>query len=232
MKTKSRVPILVTVKLISKCFILKALIKSILEIGQGVRCKQTNVTRGSFNYSWWSFAKRFMNGSCFSLMYLMKWPTCVFILVGFSCSVHSFNGFCNCHSDILRVGVTLAGHQKKILNSVQMMRAQMNQIQSVEVWPSPKQSSGPGRAGRGTPEWGGGTLYPTPAGAEDRVDGFWLWPHPFLDTSPSLTQFYSLVTSHPQAVLKCRTTEAPKWSDQQHLLFFFHRFSLMLLVWS
>lgn len=38
------------------------------------------------------------------------------------------------HSDILRVGVTLAGHQKKILNSVQMMRAQMNQIQSVEVW--------------------------------------------------------------------------------------------------
>ncbi|KAI4878334.1 hypothetical protein NFI96_010155 [Prochilodus magdalenae] len=30
--------------------------------------------------------------------------------------------------DILRVGVTLAGHQKKILNSVQMMRAQMNQI--------------------------------------------------------------------------------------------------------
>ncbi|KAJ8387220.1 hypothetical protein AAFF_G00159390 [Aldrovandia affinis] len=35
--------------------------------------------------------------------------------------------------DILRVGVTLAGHQKKILNSVQMMRAQMNQVQSVEV---------------------------------------------------------------------------------------------------
>uniref|UniRef100_A0A8C1X238 receptor protein-tyrosine kinase n=3 Tax=Cyprinus carpio TaxID=7962 RepID=A0A8C1X238_CYPCA len=34
--------------------------------------------------------------------------------------------------DVLRVGVTLAGHQKKILNSVQMMRAQMNQIQSVE----------------------------------------------------------------------------------------------------
>ncbi|KAK1140131.1 ephrin type-B receptor 2-like isoform X3 [Acipenser oxyrinchus oxyrinchus] len=35
--------------------------------------------------------------------------------------------------DIMRVGVMLAGHQKKILNSVQMMRAQMNQIQSVEV---------------------------------------------------------------------------------------------------
>uniref|UniRef100_H3A766 receptor protein-tyrosine kinase n=1 Tax=Latimeria chalumnae TaxID=7897 RepID=H3A766_LATCH len=35
--------------------------------------------------------------------------------------------------DILRVGVTLAGHQKKILNSIQIMRAQMNQIQSVEV---------------------------------------------------------------------------------------------------
>ncbi|KAL2104178.1 hypothetical protein ACEWY4_001046 [Coilia grayii] len=35
--------------------------------------------------------------------------------------------------DITRIGVTLAGHQKKIFNSVQMMRAQMNQIQSVEV---------------------------------------------------------------------------------------------------
>ncbi|XP_070615170.1 ephrin type-B receptor 2 isoform X6 [Erythrolamprus reginae] len=35
--------------------------------------------------------------------------------------------------DILRVGVTLAGHQKKILNSVQVMRTQMSQIQSVEV---------------------------------------------------------------------------------------------------
>ncbi|CAL9703617.1 unnamed protein product [Knipowitschia caucasica] len=35
--------------------------------------------------------------------------------------------------DILRVGVTLAGHQKKILNSIQTMRAQMNQITSVEV---------------------------------------------------------------------------------------------------
>ncbi|XP_038577577.1 ephrin type-B receptor 2-like isoform X1 [Micropterus salmoides] len=35
--------------------------------------------------------------------------------------------------DILKVGVTLAGHQKKILNSVQSMRAQMNQITSVEV---------------------------------------------------------------------------------------------------
>lgn len=39
------------------------------------------------------------------------------------------------HRDILRVGVTLVGHQKKILNSVQSMRAQMNQITSVEVWP-------------------------------------------------------------------------------------------------
>nr|XP_046253246.1 ephrin type-B receptor 2-like isoform X3 [Scatophagus argus] len=35
--------------------------------------------------------------------------------------------------DILRVGVTLAGHQKKILSSIQSMRAQMNQITSVEV---------------------------------------------------------------------------------------------------
>ncbi|XP_010788186.1 ephrin type-B receptor 2-like [Notothenia coriiceps] len=35
--------------------------------------------------------------------------------------------------DIFRVGVTLVGHQKKILNSIQSMRAQMNQITSVEV---------------------------------------------------------------------------------------------------
>uniref|UniRef100_UPI00358EB7AF ephrin type-B receptor 2-like isoform X2 n=1 Tax=Myxine glutinosa TaxID=7769 RepID=UPI00358EB7AF len=35
--------------------------------------------------------------------------------------------------DILRIGVTLAGHQKKILNSIQIMRAQMNQIQAVQV---------------------------------------------------------------------------------------------------
>ncbi|XP_051895605.1 ephrin type-B receptor 2 [Pristis pectinata] len=35
--------------------------------------------------------------------------------------------------DMLRVGVTLAGHQKKILNSIQMMQTQMNQIQSMEV---------------------------------------------------------------------------------------------------
>lgn len=38
------------------------------------------------------------------------------------------------YRDILRVGVALAGHQKKILNSIQSMRAQMNQITSVEVW--------------------------------------------------------------------------------------------------
>ncbi|KAM6977933.1 ephrin type-B receptor 2-like [Aplochiton taeniatus] len=35
--------------------------------------------------------------------------------------------------DILGLGVTLVGHQKKILNSVQSMRAQMNQITSVET---------------------------------------------------------------------------------------------------
>ncbi len=49
------------------------------------------------------------------------------------CSHFSDTSICP-HRDILRVGVILAGHQKKILNSVQMMRAQMNQIQSVEVW--------------------------------------------------------------------------------------------------
>ncbi|KAM7324102.1 hypothetical protein ACRRTK_016407 [Alexandromys fortis] len=44
--------------------------------------------------------------------------------------------------DILRVGVTLAGHQKKILNSIQVMRAQMNQIQSVEGQPPARRPQG------------------------------------------------------------------------------------------
>ncbi|XP_062889577.1 ephrin type-B receptor 2 [Mobula hypostoma] len=35
--------------------------------------------------------------------------------------------------DMLRVGVNLAGHQKKILNSIQMMQTQMTQIQTMEV---------------------------------------------------------------------------------------------------
>ncbi|TKC53099.1 hypothetical protein EI555_014694 [Monodon monoceros] len=47
--------------------------------------------------------------------------------------------------DILRVGVTLAGHQKKILNSIQVMRAQMNQIQSVEGQPPARRPRATGR---------------------------------------------------------------------------------------
>uniref|UniRef100_A0A8C2TRY0 Ephrin type-B receptor 3 n=1 Tax=Coturnix japonica TaxID=93934 RepID=A0A8C2TRY0_COTJA len=35
--------------------------------------------------------------------------------------------------DLLRIGVTLAGHQKKILNSIQSMRVQMNQTLPVQV---------------------------------------------------------------------------------------------------
>lgn len=64
-------------------------------------------------------------------------PCLFFFLVPLKFVPNLFSLFLSCvYSDILKVGVTLAGHQKKILNSVQMMRAQMNQIQSVEVWPS------------------------------------------------------------------------------------------------
>lgn len=74
--------------------------------------------------------------------------------------------FCLClcvHRDILRVGVTLAGHQKKILNSVQMMRAQMNQIQSVEVWPrAPIRLGGRTRGGGGGPTWRDGATTADP----------------------------------------------------------------------
>ncbi|XP_030327684.1 ephrin type-B receptor 6 isoform X4 [Strigops habroptila] len=36
--------------------------------------------------------------------------------------------------DIQRIGITLIGHQKKILNSIQLMRVHLNQLEPVEVW--------------------------------------------------------------------------------------------------
>lgn len=66
-------------------------------------------------------------------------PTQLFVVCG---NISMTSASVSPHRDILRVGVTLAGHQKKILNSVQMMRAQMNQIQSVEVWPSRAEQRG------------------------------------------------------------------------------------------
>lgn len=36
--------------------------------------------------------------------------------------------------DIQRIGITLVGHQKKILNSIQLMRVHLNQLEPVEVW--------------------------------------------------------------------------------------------------
>lgn len=79
-----------------------------------------------------SWHAEFTLATCDTAVNWNLWPQCygirsrafMFLLVSFCM-----------RRDILRVGVTLAGHQKKILNSVQMMRAQMNQIQSVEVWP-------------------------------------------------------------------------------------------------
>lgn len=41
--------------------------------------------------------------------------------------------FFSLHRDLLRIGVTLAGHQKKILGSIQDMRLQMNQTLPVQV---------------------------------------------------------------------------------------------------
>lgn len=41
--------------------------------------------------------------------------------------------FFSLRRDLLRIGVTLAGHQKKILGSIQDMRLQMNQTLPVQV---------------------------------------------------------------------------------------------------
>lgn len=50
-----------------------------------------------------------------------------------TCS-HFSSPFLSLHRDLLRIGVTLAGHQKKILGSIQDMRLQMNQTLPVQVW--------------------------------------------------------------------------------------------------
>lgn len=53
---------------------------------------------------------------------VLHWYLCPILTVG----IHS-----SCvHRDLLRIGVTLAGHQKKILNSIQSMHLQMSQCQT------------------------------------------------------------------------------------------------------
>lgn len=59
------------------------------------------------------------------LLFFYGWATCSYI---FS------SPFFSLHRDLLRIGVTLAGHQKKILGSIQDMRLQMNQTLPVQVW--------------------------------------------------------------------------------------------------
>lgn len=54
-------------------------------------------------------------------IYFYEWATCSYFLFSL-------------HRDLLRIGVTLAGHQKKILGSIQDMRLQMNQTLPVQVW--------------------------------------------------------------------------------------------------
>lgn len=35
--------------------------------------------------------------------------------------------------DLQRIGITLVGHQKKILNSIQLMKVHLNELEPVEV---------------------------------------------------------------------------------------------------
>lgn len=60
---------------------------------------------------------------CLSTLFISfyEWATCSYFLFSL-------------HRDLLRIGVTLAGHQKKILGSIQDMRLQMNQTLPVQVW--------------------------------------------------------------------------------------------------
>lgn len=69
---------------------------------------------------------------CFpSLIYLFLWLSHLFLF--FLLFLKNFF-FLLTHRDLLRIGVTLAGHQKKILGSIQDMRLQMNQTLPVQVW--------------------------------------------------------------------------------------------------
>lgn len=59
---------------------------------------------------------------CIFCSCVLHWYVCPILTVG----MHS-----SCvHRDLLRIGVTLAGHQKKILNSIQSMHMQMSQCQT------------------------------------------------------------------------------------------------------
>lgn len=73
----------------------------------------------------------------FSAFYLFYFPLFRFHDWA-TCSHFSFFLFVSflffAHRDLLRIGVTLAGHQKKILGSIQDMRLQMNQTLPVQVW--------------------------------------------------------------------------------------------------
>lgn len=75
----------------------------------------------------WCFPS-FISFLFFSFVFMTEPPVLIF---PFFCFV-SFLFFA--HRDLLRIGVTLAGHQKKILGSIQDMRLQMNQTLPVQVW--------------------------------------------------------------------------------------------------
>lgn len=57
----------------------------------------------------------------------------IFFFTPLPSHLFSFSPLFSLLRDLLRIGVTLAGHQKKILGSIQDMRLQMNQTLPVQV---------------------------------------------------------------------------------------------------
>lgn len=86
---------------------------------------------------WWTVKFALQLHVMFSFFYFFSflffcfhdWATCSHFSFFFFVSFLFF-----AHRDLLRIGVTLAGHQKKILGSIQDMRLQMNQTLPVQVW--------------------------------------------------------------------------------------------------
>lgn len=72
---------------------------------------------------------------------------CSCVLHWYVCPILTVSTHSSCvHRDLLRIGVTLAGHQKKILNSIQSMHLQMSQCQTgtALAWLQGAPDDGPG----------------------------------------------------------------------------------------
>lgn len=109
--------------------------------------------RRLYVYLWEKSELCTLNMQCLSTLFsfsyvfffFSKWATCSYFLLLFF----------SLHRDLLRIGVTLAGHQKKILGSIQDMRLQMNQTLPVQVWSNRTETD----AVKGQPDRKMGELY-------------------------------------------------------------------------